>query len=418
MRSLAYAGIWIFVFTVPWERLVVLPGLSIVTRVTGGLALGLTLFAIVMSGRVRRWRAFHVAALLFVIWTGIGVWVRGPPRIPSKFYTFVQLLAVVWIIWELAPSVKRMRGLLTAFLLGAFVPAIATILLYLRVGGGLRRFSAGGADENSLAMTLALAFPMGWYLSLTTERPLLRWICRAYVPVGLFATALTGSRGGMLAFLIALLVVPLTMRLSPGRLMAAIVLLGLSGTLVFAYVPDTLIERFGTTGESLQTGSLGGRFKLWVAGVHAFTRQPLMGYGVDGFIRAITPELGSRALVAHNSFLSVLVEEGLVGLILYMTMLRSVVYYVLHFPPFERRFGLVLLMTLGAAMLPLTWEDHKAAWFVMAALVGMCVLDSRREAVRQPLPHRAVPIGRSPVTARSMQRATSLGRGLGEGPAA
>jgi hypothetical protein len=67
MTSVAYASLWIFIFAVPWERQVMLPGLSIVTQVTGAIALGLTLLAIVISGRVRRWRVFHTAALLFVI---------------------------------------------------------------------------------------------------------------------------------------------------------------------------------------------------------------------------------------------------------------------------------------------------------------------------------------------------------------
>jgi O-antigen ligase len=418
MSSIAFAGLWVFVFAVPWERLVVLPGLNIVTRVTGGLALGLVMFNIVMSGSVRRWRAFHVAALLFVIWAGIGVWTLGNPGIPQKFYTFVQLFAVLWIIWELARSVNRVRALLTAFVLGAFVPAVATILLYLRVGSAMRRFSAGGADANSLAMTLALALPMAWYLSLTTDRPMLRWVCRAYVPVGLFAAALTGSRGGMIAMMVALLVVPLTMKLSPRRLMAAILLLGLSGALVMAYVPDTLIERLSSTGQSLEGGSYGGRFKFWVAGVHAFTRQPLMGYGVGGFVSAITPELGSQALVAHNSFLSVLVEEGLVGLILYLSMLLSVFYCVLRFPAFERRFGLVLVMTLGTAMMPLTWEHEKAVWFVMAALVGMSILNTRRATVWQRLPEPVVSIGRFQAAARSRQPEASIGRVPDRGPSA
>jgi hypothetical protein len=418
MTSLAYAALWIFVFALPWERAGALPGLNIVSSATGALALGLALFAIVISGRVRRWRVFHVAALLFVIWTGIGVWVMLGPMVPKKFYTFVQLFGVLWMIWELAPSAERMRGLFTAFLLGAFVPAIATILLFLQTGGSLRRYSAWGADANNTAMLLALALPIAWYLSLTTQRPVFRWVCRSYVPLGLLAIALTGSRGGMLASLVALLVIPLTMKLSPGRLVAAIVLLGLSGAVVAAYVPESTVERLATTGETVRAGELGGRLKIWVAGVHAFTQRPLMGYGVSGFIRAITPELGSQALVAHNSFLSVLVEEGLVGLILYMTMLLSVFYYVLHFPPFERRFGLVLLATLVTAMLPLAWEEKKVVWFVMAALVGMSVLKVPRETVRQPLRHRAVPIGRSPMAARSTQRATSLGRGLDEGPVA
>ena len=39
MTSVAYAALWIFIFAVPWERLVMLPGLAIVTRVTGAIAL-------------------------------------------------------------------------------------------------------------------------------------------------------------------------------------------------------------------------------------------------------------------------------------------------------------------------------------------------------------------------------------------
>src|SRR3990172_331985 len=135
MSSLAYAALWIFVFAVPWERLIVLPGLSIITRATGILALGLTLFAIVISGRVRRWRVFHVAALLFVLWTGVGVWILHEGTIPQKLYTFAQLFLVLWMIWELAPSAGRQRGLLTAYLLGACVSALGTLLLYRREAG-------------------------------------------------------------------------------------------------------------------------------------------------------------------------------------------------------------------------------------------------------------------------------------------
>jgi O-antigen ligase len=401
MTSVAYAGLWIFVFAVPWERLVVLPGLSIVTRVTGALALGLTLLAIVVYGRVRRWRVFHTAAFLFVLWTGFAVWMIEMPGIPQKYYTFVQLFLVLWMIWELAVSQKRQRGLLAAYVLGCCVPALATIMLYVRQGGALKRFSAGGADANSLGMTLALAVPIAWYLSLTTQHPLRRWMYRAYLPLGMFATVLTGSRGAMIALMVALLIIPVTLSLSPGRLAAAIGLLALTGALLVAYVPEKIVERLSTTGASVESLSLGGRFMLWRAGVNAFAHKPMMGYGVGGFKRAITPELGDQALVAHNSFLSVLVEEGIVGLFLYLTMLLSVFFSVLRFPRLERRFGLVLMATLGVAMLPLTWEDQKAVWFIMAALIGMSSLQfvGATVAVSPPPTRRAVPAGRVRVAA-------------------
>ena len=402
MTSVAYAGLWLFIFAVPWERLVVVPGLSVVSRGTGGLALGLTLLAIVISGRARRWRVFHTAAFLFVIWTGFAVWMLRMPTIPLKYYTFVQLFLVLWMIWELTPSQKRLRGLLTAYILGCCVPAVATILLYVREGGVLKRFSAGGADANSLGMTLALGVPIAWYLSLTCQRPLLRWLYRGYLPLALFAIALTGSRGAMIALMVSLLVIPLTTSLSPGRLVAAIALLALSGALVVAYVPDKVIARLGTTGSSVESLSFGGRFTLWRAGAHAFAYKPMMGYGVGGFVRAVTPQLGANALVAHNSFLSVLVEEGIVGLLFYTTMLFSVFVSVLRFPRLERRFALVLFATLITAMLPLTWEDQKAVWFIMAVLIAMSSLQQGGPVgAVYPRPiRRTVPAGRPPTAAR------------------
>src|SRR5687768_2841018 len=180
MNTLAYGALWIFVFAVPWERLAAVPGAAVVTRVMGVAALGLTLIALLVSGRFRRWRLFHVAALLFVAWTGFGVLYLnlsgiGAAGAPLKFWTFVQRFLVLMMIWELASTPKHWRGLLKAYVFGACVPAIATILLYVEMRDELNRLSAGGADANNLAMTLALGLPIAWYLSLTTRGAFAPW---------------------------------------------------------------------------------------------------------------------------------------------------------------------------------------------------------------------------------------------------
>ena len=69
-----------------------------------------------------------------------------------------------------------------------------------------------------------------------------------------------------------------------------------------------------------------------------------------------------------------LVEEGLIGLWLYLTMLFSVYFSIRRLPRIERRFALVMFATLLTAMLPLTWEDQKAAWVVMGMLIGLSAL--------------------------------------------
>jgi O-antigen ligase len=411
MTTLAYGALWFFIFAVPWERLVAVPGLSIVTRVAGAVALGLTVLSVVVQGRVRRWRLFHIAALLFVVWAGFGIWYLSMSIVPQKFYTFAQLFVVVIMVWELASTPQRQRGLLVAYVFGAAVPAIATIVLYVQGGGTGVRYSAGGADANNLAMTLALGLPIAWYLGMTSSQPLARWIFRAYIPLCILATALSGSRGGMLTLIIALLVVPLTLTLSAGRLTAAIALLTLSGALAVAYVPDKVVERLGTTSTEVQDARFGGRIKLWRAGIVAFTSRPLMGYGVSSFVPAIKPQLGPMALVAHNSFLSVLVEEGMIGLLFYLLMLLSVFLSIRKLPHLERRFSMVLLLTLCAAQTPLTWEDSKVAWLIMALLVGMLTLrmTAARSQPRAPaMPH---PISqRRPLAGRVMEDPWSSAR--------
>lgn len=375
MSRFAYAALWVFVFSVPAGPAFVGIGTDVViSKITGALALSMAVLACASAGRIRRWHLFHVAALLLVIWMAAGLvffnnkWLV----IPGKFWTFVQLLLVLWIIWELAVTRTRLLGLLGAYVLGAFVSVIDTILLYRRQADVLRRFAAGGIDGNDLAMLLALAIPMAWYLGMTYRQPLRRWVCNAYLPFGLLAIGLTGSRGGMLTTIVALLIVPLSMaRLSPTRRAIAIALLCVSGAVAVTYVPETLIERLATTRAEVEGGRLGGRWKIWQAGAKAFAQRPVVGYGPSAFKRAIDPWLLQRSQVAHNSFLSVLVEQGMVGFVLFLTMFVTVASAVLKLPRQERRFGLVLLATLGTSMVPLTAEDSKAVWFVLAALLGL-----------------------------------------------
>ena len=372
MTSLAYAALWIFVFSVPWENVIVVPGMAVISRITGMVALGFALLAVVTSARVRRLHRFHILAVLFVAWAGVGLFAIRMREIPDKFLTYVQLLLMVWMIWELATSKQRLLGLLTAYVLGAYVAAIDTIMLYRKAAHEVARYTAGASDANDHAMVLALGLPMAWFLGMAYRQPLLRWACRAYLPVAIFAIGLTGSRGGMLASIIALLVVPLTMtKLSPGRLATAVVILGLSGVLAVTYVPDKLVKRFASTRSEVEDLRFGGRFKLWMAGLRAFPEKPLVGYGTSGFKGAVMPRLGPYAQVAHNSFLSVLVEQGLVGLLLFLTMFLAVFLAVLELPHIERRFGLILLTTLIIAMLPLTWEHRKAVWLILAVLTGL-----------------------------------------------
>jgi hypothetical protein len=97
----------------------------------------------------------------------------------------------------------------------------------------------------------------------------------------------------------------------------------------------------------------------------------------------------------------VLVEEGLIGFLLYATMFIAVFLSLLRLPPLERRFTLVLLATIGAAMLPLSWDDRKTVWFVLAALVGLAQFRyTAADTLRQQWLDKVAPPHRPPMPGR------------------
>jgi len=394
MTSLAYGALWVFIFAVPWENIIVIPGIGTISRLMGMVAVGFAVLAALMSGRLRRLQPFHVAAVLFVICAGFGVFrTADEERAIGKFGTYLQLLVVLWMIWELAPSFRKQQGLFLAYVLGAYIAVIDTILNYRSaIGTSATRFTAQGFDPNDLGMTLALALPMAWYLGMAYRQPLLRWLCRAYLPLGLVAIGLTGSRGALVASIVALLIVPVSMtRLSPRRIAAGGFLLLASGVAVVWSIPAASWERYGATRAEAAAGvgNLNSRLVVWRMGLRAFTQKPVLGYGTSGFNWAVRSQ-------SHNSYLSVLVEQGLVGFTLYAMMFITVFIRVMRMPTMERRFALVQMATLGVAMLPLVWDDRKPVWVILALLTALAAaLPTRTDAVPQfpqRLPRRPMPI--------------------------
>jgi hypothetical protein len=76
---------------------------------------------------------------------------------------------------------------------------------------------------------------------------------------------------------------------------------------------------------------------------------------------------------------------------------------VRRFPLLERRFGLVLLGTTMVAMTPLTWEDRKSVWVVLAILVGLsqALRTASVPSLAQPLP-AGPPLVGGPITRRPL----------------
>jgi len=401
----AHIFAWLFVFAVPWQDMLVFPGLGTLSRLLGMAAIGAMALHVLIRGRVRALLGFHWVLFGYLCWVVLSTFwaVAAQVTVWTSVKTLLQIFVMMWVIWEATPTPARLTSLLQAYVLGAYVAAGSTIFNYATgavLTDAYGRYAASGFDPNELGCLLALALPMAWYLAARAASGFQRWLNRAYFVAGTLAILLTASRGALLATIVALFVVPWTLtQLRGGVRVAAVVILLGAGAAAVRFVPAFAFERLSTTRSEITQGTLNHRLQIWSKGIQAVPARPLHGYGPAGWYPAIGLDQAP-----HNTYLSILVEEGLIGLLLYLAILTVVLERLFRLHTFERRVGLTMLATLAVAMTPLGWAGHKASWLVLALLAGLSdVLAPGRSSAVPSRPMAAVPRER----ARRVPRVTA-----------
>ena len=108
-------------------------------------------------------------------------------------------------------------------------------------------------------------------------------------------------------------------------------------------------------------------------------RRPFIVVGAGAFDTCVQPIMGI-AWVAHNTFLSVLVEEGVIGFALFGLMLCSLWSRILKAAPLERRLWMVMLLAWAIGVMDLTWESRKPTWLVFGLMSVVPVGEIKRAA--------------------------------------
>ncbi len=373
MGKAAYAGLWCFVLVLPWDVFVNLPVVGSVPRIVGLVASAGGVLYILARRRLTPLTWFHLSAVLFVLWAGVtSFWSIDPEETRTRVITYLQLLVLVWLIWEIAWSPARQRALFQAYVVGASVAALVVIYNFLAGGRGpetdIARFTALNQDANELGLTLALGLPMAWYVSLSHPHRRSAWLWRLYLPLGVTAILLTASRASVLAALVGLSIIPWTLARLRLRAKAALYAL-VAGSLVLAsnVVPEASFARIASTQADIEAGYFGGRGAIWIAGLEVARERPLVGVGAGAFQAAVEPTI-HQEMVAHNVLLSVLVEDGLVGLLLFVAMVTATLGPLRRLPRVQQRFSIVLLLALALGSMSLSWDNRKQLWFVLGVL--------------------------------------------------
>jgi O-antigen ligase len=128
------------------------------------------------------------------------------------------------------------------------------------------------------------------------------------------------------------------------------------------------------------------RMKIWSRGMDAFWKSPLVGVGSGGFFTAAEDERGLKR-APHNTFVSVIVELGVVGLVLYLVFLLLLFRAAWRLPHRERLLWIGILTITVVNAMTCGSQGDKFTWFLYA-------MASAQEAALGPLANkrRAKPV--------------------------
>ncbi|MCW2949033.1 MAG: O-antigen polymerase [Thermoleophilia bacterium] len=216
-------------------------------------------------------------------------------------------------------TTRQLRALGWTALGGATAATLIGAALHLNLAG---RSIGTFADPNEFAAALVPAMAFGLPLAESAQSTLVRWVGRSAVTVCLIGVVTSGSRGGVLALLVAFAVVLLgsrgreRVRLTGWTL---VTIAGVAAWLALTPAASTITARLADHDSS-------GRTELWTVAVREMRAEPLHGVGLGNYpvrSRYFVDGLANQDLflrdarTTHSTPLELLAELGIVGLLLY-----------------------------------------------------------------------------------------------------
>lgn len=290
-------------------------------------------------------------------------WNGGAIKQLTKFGPVVLAFCV---LSNALTSPGRVRATMAIFVIGAAVLALHGIEQVSQgVGWTGIELSQGSRiqyvgifnDPNDLGMLFVMALPMAVYLGYAGRAGLLRkalWL--AVVGMLVYGIYLTDSRGTMLAMLMVLgSYIWLRRGLLPAAALAGVALVGLM------MLPSRMQEM------DVSEASAAGRVDSWYEGIQMFTANPIFGIGADNFSDL-------HNLTAHNSFVLVMAETGIIGFAVWLAFVGYCFRMMLAVVRLRARVPGALPEAMPDPAVEQQWhEDRAVATALLLSLIGFFV---------------------------------------------
>jgi len=297
-----------------------------IAKAAAALALGaLGCSWLLYERRLRMGGALGLALATFFAWMAASsAWSLAPFITRQSIVEAAKFFAIFFLVTNVVDDVHRAQQLLTVFAASSIIPAVGALWSYAHgqhlVEGTRAAWLGTFGDPNDLAYHLATGIAVALAARQLERSRSMRLLWAGGIGMMLIAILFTQSRGGLITTGVVLALYMLqSLRHRRG-------IIPIVGVVILAALvaPSATWQRAGTTLAYEDDASALGRIDAWNTGRNIFAEQPLAGVGLGTFVVAwaeYAPGDAGPARAPHNTFVQVLAETGLVGLVLFLTAL-------------------------------------------------------------------------------------------------
>lgn len=288
----------------------------------------------VLGELLRRHGRLIAAVVLLTAWISVSTTWSERPDFGVILLGWFLAAAIFLVTATVVTRERHLRWIATALIAGAVTTTLAGLggtplapgLPFLEALVEEDRLQGGVGDPNLFSLLLVVAIALAGGLARVARRSTSRAGLLLAIVVLVLGVMATESRGGIVAVLAGIVCALLVFRGHRLALLGVVVALSAIPLIAFTAVPGAL-ERLTTVEEG---GT--GRTDIWKVAIAVTRDNPIVGVGVGNFpvhSPRYVDELGplervdlvaEQLLVVHNAYLELLVETGVVGLALFLTV--------------------------------------------------------------------------------------------------
>ena len=268
-----------------------------------------------------------------------------------------------------------------AFFVGLLITFTNLQLTFDEWGNSSLRYCVFGHNSNFTAYVLSgglFLFLVTW-IHLGATRTMV-FLLPIWIGMTFYSEILLGTRGAMLSSALTIFVFFLRRFIPNSGLKGIIYSMVIISLGVAVGFTDFVLSFFDSFGSGRGTGDLSNRGFIWAEAYSYMFSHPIIGIGPGSFA-----DISELRAGAHNIFLTIGLDGGLVGILLFGSFIFFYLRNVLQ-KALSNREGMVLLAMFSCFWFPIVssghWELAPFSWLLLALFGRLSSIEKDRRTVK------------------------------------